>query len=337
MGNIPNVMNAAVLHRFGGPEELIYQEINMPKLGQEEVLIGVAYAGVGEWDIFERQGGYAKLLNMNPEFPYILGSEGSGIVIAKGEKVTSVDLGDEIYTPAFLNPKGGFYAEYIVVDAKYVRKIPEGLTMQEAAVISGVGITALRGLEDVLRLSQGETILIFGASGGVGHIAVQLAMAMGAQVFAIASGKDGVELLKRLGCKAVINGKEEDIFTLAMEFAPSGFDAAIITAGGEAANTAVNCIRKGGRIVYPYGINPELNIPEEVEATGYHGEPDPEIITRLHRHIILNNITVHISEIFALKDAYKAHEALQKHYLGKLCLEVNSYNRLDQNSFKSSH
>lgn len=79
MGNIPNVMNAAVLHRFGGPEELIYQEMNMPKLGQEEVLIEVAYAGVGEWDIFERQGGYAKLFDMNPEFPYILGSEGSGL------------------------------------------------------------------------------------------------------------------------------------------------------------------------------------------------------------------------------------------------------------------
>ncbi|MGC6587939.1 alcohol dehydrogenase catalytic domain-containing protein [Paenibacillus sp. Dod16] len=106
----PNTMRAAVLDRFGGPEELIHREIGVPEIGPEDVLIEVAYAGVGEWDAFERQGGYAEMLNMNPEFPYILGSEGSGIVIARGEKVSNVDLGDQVYAPAFLNPNGGFYA-----------------------------------------------------------------------------------------------------------------------------------------------------------------------------------------------------------------------------------
>lgn len=160
-----NTMRAAVLHRFGGPDELIHQEVDVPTIGPEDVLIGVAYAGLGEWDAFERQGGYAEMLNLESEFPYILGSEGSGIVIARGEKVTNVDLGDQVYAPAFLNPNGGFYAEYAAVNAKYVSRIPDELTMQEAAVISGVGITALRGLEDVLQLRDGESILIFGASG----------------------------------------------------------------------------------------------------------------------------------------------------------------------------
>lgn len=322
MNKHPNTMRASVLHRFGGPEELLHREIDVPEIGPDDVLIGVAYAGVGEWDVFERQGGYAKMLNMNPEFPYILGSEGSGVVIARG-KVSNVDLGDQVYAPAFLNPYGGFYAEYAAVNAKYVSRIPDELSMQEAAVISGVGITVLRGLEDVLQLHQGESILIFGASGGVGHIAVQLAKALGARVFAIASGEDGVALMKKIGCDAVVNGKDEDISSMARKFAPYGFDAAIFTAGGEVANVAVNCLRKGGRLVYPHGIQPELRVPVGITATGYNGEPEPEIIARLNLHISQNRLNVHISHIFALKDANKAHAALHNHYLGKICLKVN--------------
>jgi NADPH:quinone reductase-like Zn-dependent oxidoreductase len=316
-------MKAAVLQRFGGAEELTLREIDVPEIGPEDVLIRVAYAGVGEWDAFERQGGYATMLGLHTEFPYILGSEGSGTVVARGEKVSNVEVGDLVYAPGFLNPKGGFYAEYAAVEAKHASCLPDGLTKQDAAVISGVGITALRGLEDVLQLRQGESILIFGASGGVGHIAVQLAKAMGARVFAIASGEDGVAMVKKLGCDAVVNGKAGDIASMARRFAPSGFDAALFTAGGDAANAAVHCLRKGGRLAYPHGIHPELRIPADITAAGYNGEPEPEIIARLHRHIMQNKVTVHISHIFALKDANKAHAALDSHYLGKICLQVN--------------
>jgi NADPH:quinone reductase-like Zn-dependent oxidoreductase len=323
MNKYPNTMRASVLHGFGGPEKLIHQEIDVPEIGPEDVLISVAFAGVGEWDAFERHGGYAEMLNMNPEFPYILGSEGSGTVIARGDKVTNVDLGDQVYAPAFLNPKGGFYAEYVAINAKYVSRIPEGLTIKEAAVISGVGITALRGLEDVLALQQGESIMIFGASGGVGHMAVQLAKCLGARVFAIASGKDGVAMVKQLGCgTVVVNGKEGDLASRAFEFAPEGFDVALFTAGGDIANAAVNYLRTGGRIAYPHGILPPLRTAVNIKATGYHGEPDPEIIERLHHYIAVNKLSAHISHTFALKDAHEAHIALNNHYLGKICLQV---------------
>lgn len=315
-------MRASVLHRFGGLDELIHQEIAVPEIEPEDVLIRVAYAGVGEWDAFERQGGYAEMLNMNPEFPYILGSEGSGTIIARGEKVSNVDLGDLVYAPAFLNPKGGFYADYAVINAKYVSRIPEGLTMQEAAVISGVGITALRGLEDILALQQGESIMIFGASGGVGHMAVQLAKCLGAHVFAIASGEDGVAMVKQLGCDAVVNGREGDLTSKVFEFAPRGFDAALFTAGGEIANAAIDWLCTGGRIAYPHGVHPSIRTTVNIKATGYHGTPDPEIITRLHRYIAVNKLSAHISHTFALKDAHEAHAVLNNHYLGKICLQV---------------
>lgn len=322
MNKSPDKMKAVVLHRFGGKEELRLQEIDVPKIGPEDVLIQLAYAGVGEWDAFERQGGYAEMLGLNPVFPYILGSEGSGTVVARGEKVSNVNLGDLVYAPGFLNPKGGFYAEYVAVKSQYVSRIPDGLTKQEAAVISGVGITALRGLEYVLKLQQAESIMIFGASGGVGHMAVQLAKSLGARVFAIASGQDGVAMVKKLGCDVVVNGKEGDITSMAMEFAPDGFDAALFTAAGEAANHAIGCMRTSGRVAFPHGIRPDLQIPSGIRVEGYNGKPDPEIIGRLHRYIIQDKLTVHISHTFALEDASKAHATLNSHYLGKISLQV---------------
>lgn len=316
-------MKAAALQRFGGPGELKLQEVHIPHVGPEDVLIRLAYAGVGVWDAFKRQGGYAKMLGLNTPFPYILGSEGSGTVYGAGDNVTHVKLGDRVYAPAFLNPKGGFYAEYAVVDAQYVTRIPEGLTMQEAAVISGIGITALRGLEDVLKLRPSESVLIFGASGGIGHIAVQLAKSMGARVFGIASGDDGVSMVKKLGCDEAVNGRDGAFASVAMQFAPNGFDAALFTAGGEAANRAAGCIRAGGRAAFPNGVHPELRIPSGVEALGYNGEPDSDIIRRLHSRIVRDRLSVYISHTFSLEEAYIAHETLNRHYLGKICLEIN--------------
>jgi len=320
---VKNSMKAAVINRFGGPEELVIQPVGVPEIGPHDVLIQVEYAGVGEWDIFEREGGYAKMLGIPANFPYVLGSEGAGIVAALGTQVSGLQIGDKVYAAGFLNPKGGFYAEYVSVDSKYVTKVPNQITLKEAAVISGVGITALRGLEDILKLKKGESIMIFGASGGVGHIAVQLARVMGARVFAVASGEDGVELCKKLGCDAVIDGRRVDIACAANEFAPEGIDVALFTAGGASANQAVKSIRVEGRLAYPNGIYPLLDIPGEIKSFGYNGDPDTEIIDRLNKHLVAKNLKVHVSQTFLLEDARDAHFALNHHYLGKLCMQVN--------------
>ena len=117
-------------------------------------------------------------------------------------------------------------------------------------------MTALRGLDDTLGLKPDESVMIFGASGGIGHLAVQLAKRMGAQVFAVASGSDGVALVKRLGADAVVDGRKDDIAAAARQFAPNGFDAALITAGGPAADKALSAMRAGGRVAYPNGVEP---------------------------------------------------------------------------------
>ncbi len=232
-------MKAVVIYRFGGPDEFVIRDVPVPDIEDNEVLIKVEYAGIGQWDIFEREGGYDEMLELNSEFPYILGSEGSGVIYAKGKNVDNFAIGDKVYAPGFLNPKGGFYAEYAAVDSKYVSLIPNCISDKAAGVISGVGLTALRGLEDVLRIKKDESIMIFGASGGIGHLAVQFALNLGARVFAIASGEDGVEIVRKLGVDAVFDGRQDDVLSAAREFAPAGFDTALLTAGGELANSLV--------------------------------------------------------------------------------------------------
>ncbi|WP_087974897.1 quinone oxidoreductase family protein [Oceanobacillus rekensis] len=323
MGEIKNSMKAIILNKFGGPEELMLDNIPLPDIGPDDVMIKVEYAGVGVWDIFEREGGYAEMLGIRPKFPYVLGSEGAGIVISLGENVRGFNIGDKVYAPGFLNTNGGFYAEYVALDSKYVTCIPDSITIEEASTISGVGLTALRGIEDTLRLEKGESVMIHGASGGVGHLAVQLAKIMGARVFAIASGEDGVGMMKKLGIDAVVNGHKDDVGLAARSFAPEGFDAALLTTGGEIANIAVQCVRTGGRIAYPYGIYPEPKFRPEIKSIGYYGDPDSEIIKRLYHYINTNKMTVHIEQTFLLKDARSAHLALNNHYLGKLCIVIN--------------
>src|SRR6202020_620454 len=116
-----------------------------------------------------------------------------------------------------------------------------------AGVLAIDGVIALDGLDKALGLKAGESILILGASGGIGHLAVQLAKRMKARVLAVASGADGVEFVKGLGADQVIDGRREEILKAAHEFAPKGLDAVLLTAGGKAAEQAIAALRKGGR------------------------------------------------------------------------------------------
>lgn len=318
-----NTMQAIALDKFGGPDTLVLQTLPVPEVGPGEVLIRVESAGVGEWDPFEREGGYAKMLGIEPRFPYVLGSEGAGTVAAVGRQVSRFKEGNRVYALGFLNPKGGFYAEYAVVDAGYVSFIPANLTLEQAGVMGGVGITALRGLDDVLGLKQNESVMIFGASGGIGHLAVQIAKRMGARVFAIASGEDGVTLVERLGGDVVVDGRKDDVLAAAREFAPEGFDAALLTAGGDLAEKVIQKVRAGGRIAYPNGIQPEPQAHPDVQLSGYNGEPAPDIIRRLNLLIESGPFQAHVARTFPLHMASEAHLALDAHYLGKLALRVN--------------
>jgi NADPH:quinone reductase len=315
-------MKAVALDSFGGPEKLKVQTIPVPELGDDEVLIRVHMAGVGQWDSFEREGGFTEYMEGEPKFPYVLGSEGSGTIAAVGAKVDRFAEGDEVYASSVLNPKGGFYSQYAVANADLVSHIPGDLSMEQAAVFSGDGLTALRGLDDVLKLKSDESIMIFGASGGIGHMAVQLAKRKGARVFAVASGEDGTELATRIGADAVVNGKDEGLLKAARDFAPDGIDAALMTAGGETANRALSAVRVGGRVAHPNGVMPVPEPPHEMTVEAFDGNPDREILERLNALVEAGPFEVHIDKTFPLDQAAEAQAAVEKHHLGKIALRI---------------
>src|SRR5580765_6563619 len=288
-------MRAAALDRFGGVETIQMKTLPVPEPGPDEVLLRVESAGVGVWDPYEREGEFAKMFGQNPRFPYVLGSDGAGTIAAIGEQVRHLKEGDHAYALALTNPKGGFYAEYAVVKAENVSPIPKKLSVEQAGAMPSDALTALRGLEEILQLKKGETLMVFGAGGGIGHLALQLAKRMGARVFAVASGDDGVALAKRLGADAVANGRKDDVEATARAFAPNGLDAALITAGGETTDRALRAMNKNGRVAYPNGVMPEPKAPSGVKSESYDMQPTAAQIEKLNRLIESGPFEVHVA------------------------------------------
>jgi NADPH2:quinone reductase len=315
-------MQAVALDKFGGPEALEIQTLPIPQIEAQEVLIRVEAAGVGAWDPFEREGGFVEITGVKPTFPYVLGTDGAGTIAAVGKDVNRFKEGDRVYAAELANPKGGFYAQYAAVKADNVSLIPRHLTIEQAAVLPSDGLTALIGLEKMLGLTSGDSLMVFGASGGIGHLAIQLGKRLGADVFAIASGDDGVKLAKTLGADSAVDGRGDNVLNAAKEFAPNGVDAALVTAGGDRTARALSAIRKGGRIAYPHGVMPEPTAPDGVAIEAYDLEISSALFDRLNALIDSGQFDVHVGKMFRLEEASYAHKALTEHHLGKIALRI---------------
>ncbi len=315
----PKFMRAAAIERFGEVEEIKLMNVAVPSLEAGDVLIRMEAAGVGAWDPFERRGGFAKKLGVSPSFPHVLGSDGAGVIEAVGSDVGEFKVGDKVYAFTQITARGGFYAEYAAAKAEHVSLMPPGMTAVQAAAMAVDAVTALRGLEDTLRLQAGETLMLFGSSGGIGHLALQLAKRMGVRVFAVASGKDGVELSRKLGADEVVCGRSQDVLEHAARFAPEGLDAAFMTAGGKAANEALHALKSTGRLAYPSGCTPP-EPPPYINAQVFSGMADRKILDRLSGHLEKLPLHVEVAEIFTLANAADAHRRLETHFLGKLAL-----------------
>jgi NADPH2:quinone reductase len=310
----PRTMRAAVIDRYGGPDRLRIRDIPVPRPAAHEVLIRIDTAGVGTWDVYTRNGE----IKSEHGFPLVIGTDGAGVVADAGSRATRFKRGDRVYAYAF---DGGFYAEYVAVSAKGVGRVPKVLDLQRAGALGVVGLTALQGVDDALELERGESVIVHGASGNVGVIAVQLARWRGARVLATASGKDGIAFVRRLGIDNVIDGKKDDVAIAARELAPDGVDAVLAFAGGDALLRCIDALRRDGRVVYPNGIEPAPRKRKNIRIKSYNVEASPEKFAALNRAVVASKLKVPIAKSFPLERVADAHRLVERgHLLGRIVL-----------------
>lgn len=313
-------MRAVLLDAFGGADKLRLGRAARPTPGPRDVLIRVEAAGIGAWDAEEREGRYDGAFGMPSTFPYILGWDGAGVVEEIGPDVTQFRPGDRVMAASMPLPRGGFYAEFAVVDQAHVAIVPAELSMEQAACLPWDGLTAQSGL-DVLGVSQGGTLMIIGASGGIGHLALQLAKTRGAKVLAVASGEDGVRLCIELGADSVVDGRREDIVASARAFAPAGLDGVLTMVGGEAIDTVIGQLGSSVRVASPLGVYPQPNSASG-NLTMYDGDRGSEAFARLSAAVAKAGLKVHLAETFPFERAVDGHRRLERHYVGKLALVI---------------
>jgi len=317
---LPRTMQAAAIDSAGGPEVLSLHTLPIPTPAADEVLIAVHTAGVGVWDIGVR---------LHPEelsharFPLVLGTDGSGTVAALGSRVRGFRVGEQVYSYSWDNPQGGFYAEYVAVPARRVGHVPAGLSLTEAGAIATTALTAIQGIDDALHVQRGETLIIHGAAGGVGSLALQLAKLRGARVLATASGDDGASFVRHLGADAVVDGRHGDIVAAARAFAPAGVDAVLALAGGEGLERCLDSLRRAGRVGFPSGVQPEPAARVGLTVIRYDAVAGPAQFARLNQAITAAKLQVPIAAEYRLADAARAQERLQSgHVLGKIVLRI---------------
>jgi NADPH:quinone reductase-like Zn-dependent oxidoreductase len=314
-------MLAAAIDHFGEPHVLRVGEVPVPTLEAHEVLIAVDTAGVASWDADMRRGWWP---GGRPPFPLVLGTDGSGVIAAVGSRVRRFKPGETVYAYSFANSKGGFYAQYVAVPADATAHPPDILDLLHAGAVPAIGLTALQGVDDMAHVRAAQSIIIHGASGGVGHVALQFAKRRGARVLASASGHDGVALVRRLGADVAIDGKHEDILEAARQFAPHGVDAILAFAGGETLERALDAVREGGKLVYPIGVEPEPKRRKGIDVITYDGEAGVRQFEKLGRAIEEANLTVNIHRSYPLAAVVRAHEQVEQgHIHGKIVLRIN--------------
>jgi NADPH:quinone reductase len=316
---LPATMKAAAVDRFGPPSRLKLHELPVPRPAPNEVLISLDTAGVGIWDASIRDGSWRK---GRPRFPLVPGTDGAGVVVAKGSRARRFQIGDRVYAYEFGNRQGGFYAQFAAARAEHVARVPKGLDLREAGAAATTGLTALQGVS-ALRLRPGSKLLVFGASGAVGTMAVQFATARRATVIATASGKAAARLVASLGASAVIDARSATAVDELRRLAPEGLDAVLALAGGDELERLLDFVRPGGRVVYPNGVEPAPRKRPGLRVESYDGEASPAQFAKLNRALTRIGARVPIAASYPLARAAEAHRRLEgDHVLGRIVLKV---------------
>src|SRR5947209_9541240 len=313
-------MKAIRIHNYGGPEVLNYEDAPRPEPQAGEVLVRVHAAGVNPIDWKVREG---HMKDFWPhKFPLILGWDLSGVVEELGPSPAAAGrfkIGDEVYSvPDAL--RDGAYAEYIVVRESELALKPKSLHHPRAAAVPLAALTAWQALFDTAQLQAGQRVLIHAGSGGVGHLAVQLAKWKGAYVFATASTKNQ-DLLRKLGVDEPIDYTQQRFEDIARKI-----DVVLDTMGGETQERSWQVLRKGGVLVSLVQPPSEDKAKElGVRPALLGAQPNGAQLTEIAKIIDSGKLTPVINRILPLSEARRAHELSQSgHTHGKIALRVRN-------------
>jgi NADPH:quinone reductase-like Zn-dependent oxidoreductase len=311
-------MKAIVQHTFGGAEVLGLEEVPTPEPIPTEVQVRVHAAGVNPVDLKTRAGrGMAPVLG---EPPFTVGWDVAGTVSAVGRGVTRFRVGDEVLGMPWFPRQAGAYAEYVTAPSRHFVGKPHALSFEEAAALPLAGLTAWQIVVDTIALQDGDDVLIHGAAGGVGHLAVQVAKARGATVFATARAEQA-GWLTGLGADRVIDYRDERFEELV-----SDLDA-VIDFPGTSGERSLEVLRPGGILVsvpsgVPEGLE-EAGRARQQRVTGFLVEPDPVGLEGLIELVEAGRLQVHVDSVLELERAADAHRRAEDHHGGgKIVLRV---------------
>ncbi|MFI6503862.1 NADP-dependent oxidoreductase [Nonomuraea typhae] len=288
-------------------------DLPVPAPGPGEVLVRVHASSVNGFDLGVLGGVFQGMFAY--DFPVVLGKDFSGTVEEAGDGVTSLAPGDEVFGVVMRPSLGqGGFAEYVVVSEQYgLAKLPGGLGHARAGALGLAGTAALNAVEAVAP-APGETVLISGATGGVGAFAVQLAAALGARV--IATARPGAEAAFVTGLGAAWAVDPADLEARVRAVAPDGVDAALHLAGDGAAVTAL--LTGGGRLASTLHYSPE----RDVKATAVMADPNPATLARLAADAVAGRLRVPVSRTYPLAEAAQAVADFTAGTVGKLAITI---------------
>jgi alcohol dehydrogenase len=310
-------MKAARYKSYGGPDVIdIVNDAPQPILKEGQVLVEVHAAGLNPFDSKLRLG-YMKE-NIPLSFPVTIGGDFGGVVLQTVPGVEGLSVGDAVYGQSVATTASGAIAEMASANVKKVAKKPQHVDFKEAAALVLVGVSSVQALEEHMKLTKGQKILIHGGAGGIGSVAIQLAKYLGAYVVTTV-GSDDLDFVKKLGADEIIDYKKEKF-----EEKIHDFDAVYDTVGGETLEKSFLVLKAGGVLVTMVGA-PDQNSAQEkgITAIGQATGTTTKRLDRLSELIEKGVIKPQIDTVFSLDETAKAYEYLENsHPKGKVVVKI---------------
>ena len=310
-------MRAATYSEFGGLEKVTVNTVEIPPVGEGEVLVRIKAAGVNPVDYAVREG-YLKE-NLPTKFPVIPGWDMAGEVVERGFSARRFDVGDQVYAYA-RRPvvQHGTFAEYIVIPESYLALRPQNIPWEAAAGIPLVGLTAYQSIYGAGKLQEGQTVLILGASGGVGSLAIQLAKAKGATVIGVASEKNQ-GYMRDLGADHTVDYKNYHVGEAVQQLVPEGVDLIFDCASGETLQQSLQALKPSGKLVCI--LNHGADLDPAIDFTYVFVEPNSRQLDHLRELAEAGKLRVPVSQTYALEETVEAMKQIQTaHTTGKIVI-----------------